>query len=73
MRPIHHPKNIMVLFAILLSASLTVISCNNNSKSKSETEVATEKKDTMPPPVKDSTNMMDDTSKGKGEQTPPPK
>ena len=75
---INHQRNQRAILAVLLiSASLLVFSCNNESKKETKETDTTKviNADTMPVP--DNTNMKaDTTSKNdtmKGEQTPPPK
>jgi hypothetical protein len=72
---INHPKYLRVILpAILISASLFLFSCNNDSTTeKTSTDTSKIKADTIK--VKDSMDMPIDTvkEKPKGEQTPPPK
>ena len=71
----NHLKHLRVLLpAILFAAFLLVLSCNNETKTETNTDTSTIKTD---PVVKDNTDMTGDTTLSKdttkGEQTPPPK
>jgi hypothetical protein len=71
-----HPKYLRVILpAILISATLLVVSCNNN-KTKETTTSDTVSLKTDSTVLRDNTNMTIDTTHKdttKGEQTPPPR
>ena len=71
-----HPKYLRVILpAILICATLLVVSCNNN-KTKETTTSDTVSLKTDSTVLRDNTNMTIDTTHKdttKGEQTPPPR